>query len=127
VLLEILLQLLGGKVHAVAHLLVVGVVLLGGGQHLTQIVYWPLDRLGLVVFWALDHDHGADHPACGGNVEEHGFFSSRSGQNRRRGHHPLELEESLIRLVVPFKAGALLHQLVQWEGLLAQPTDEPAE
>ena len=30
VLMEILLELLGGKIHVVAHLLVMGVVLLGG-------------------------------------------------------------------------------------------------
>jgi hypothetical protein len=127
VLLEVLLQLLGGEVHAIAHLLVVGVVLLGGGQHLAQVIDWPLDRLGFAIFWALNHDHGADNPTGSGDVEKHGLFGNRSGQNRRCGQHPLELEEGLVCLVSPLEAGGLLHQLVQWEGLLAQPTDEPAE
>ena len=42
--LKVRLQFLGGKVQAVAHLLVVGVVLLGGRQYLAQVIYWSLDR-----------------------------------------------------------------------------------
>ena len=43
-LLELRLQFLGGKMHAVAHLLVMGVVLLGGRQYFTQVIYRSLDR-----------------------------------------------------------------------------------
>ena len=53
-LLKILLQLLGSKVHAVTHLLVVRVVQLGGGKHLAQVVDRALDGLDLALLWSLD-------------------------------------------------------------------------
>ena len=43
-LLKVRLQFHGGKVYAIAHLLVVGVVLLGGRQHFAQVIYRSLDR-----------------------------------------------------------------------------------
>ena len=43
VLLKVGLELLGGEVHAIAHLLIVWVILLRGGEHFTQIIYRPLD------------------------------------------------------------------------------------
>ena len=52
-LLEVLLQLLGGKVHAVTHLLVVQVVLLGVGEHLAQVIDQMLDGLNLALLWSL--------------------------------------------------------------------------
>lgn len=104
-----------------------GVVLLGGGQDLAQVVHRPLDQLYLVVFWMLDDDHHADDSVGGGDVEDHGLFSSRSRQDRRHRHHALELEKAGVRMIVPLEASAFLHELVQRECLLAQPTDEVAE
>src|ERR1041384_528981 len=42
--LKIWLQLLGCHVHTIAHLLIVGVVLLGGGEHFTDIELPPLSE-----------------------------------------------------------------------------------
>ena len=117
-LLEVLLQLLGGKVHTIAHLLIVGVILLGGGQHLAQVVHWPLDWLHLAGFWALNHDHRADNSVGGGDVEEHRFLSIWSHQDRRRGHHAFELKKSFVRLVIPLKVSGFLHELIEGKSLL---------
>src|SRR4051812_13534274 len=60
--LKIGLQLLCCHVHTIAHLLIVGVILLGGGEHFTDIVYRPLDQLCLVLFKTLDHHDNTDLP-----------------------------------------------------------------
>ena len=70
VLLKVLLQLLGGEVHAVTHILVVWVVLLGDGEHLARVVDWALDGLDLALLWSLDHQHRANRPRGRGYVDQ---------------------------------------------------------
>ena len=113
--------------HAVAHLLIVGVILLGGGQHFTQVIHRPLDWQCFAFFLSFHNYDCADHSAGGSDVEKHGLLSSRSCQDRRSGQHLFELEKSFIRLVVPLEKSGLLHELVQGKTLLAQPTDETAD
>src|SRR3954463_2895100 len=60
--LKIWFQLLCCHVDTIAHLLIVGVVLLGGGEPFTDIVYRSLTQPCLVLFWTLDHHDNTDHP-----------------------------------------------------------------
>src|ERR1043165_3764078 len=124
--LKIWLQLLGCHVHTIAHLLIVGVVLLGGGEHFAHIVHRSLNQLCLVLFWSLDHHDDADHPRGCCNIQHHGFFLNWCCQHRSGGQHTLEILECFICLLGPHKL-ALLHQLIQGDSLLAEPTEETAE
>ena len=112
-LLKVLLQLLGGEVHAVTHLLVVWVVLLGGGEHLAQVIDRALDGLDLALLRSLDHQHRADRPRGCGYVEQQRLLVGRRGQDTCGGEHALEVLEGLVCLVVSFERACLLHQLVQ--------------
>src|SRR3954464_4565077 len=120
-------QLLCCHVHTIAHLLIVGVVLLGGGEHFTDIVYRPLDQLCLVLFRTLDHHDNTDHPRGCCNIQHHWLFLNWCCQHRSGGQHMLEIFECFICLIGPHKLVRLLHQLVQRNCLLAEPTEESAE
>jgi hypothetical protein len=45
-----------------------GVVLLGLGEHLTEVIYWALDHLLLALFLAFHHQDNANHMIGGGDV-----------------------------------------------------------
>src|SRR4051812_6873190 len=76
--LKIGLQLLCRHVYTIAHLLIVGVVLLGGGEHFADIVYWPLNQLCLVLFRTLDHHNSTNHSSGCCDVQHHWLFLNRS-------------------------------------------------
>src|SRR3954465_15889519 len=117
-------QLLGRHVYSIAHLLVMRVVLLGRREYFTDVVHWALNRLRLVLLRMLYHHHYTDHPIGCRNVQHHWLLLNRGSQNRCRGEHALQLSECIVCLGGPSE---LLHQLIQRNFFLSQPTKESTE
>src|ERR1041384_3833788 len=103
------------------------VILLGRRQHFTDVIYWSLNLLCFVLLRSLHHHHCADHPTGCCNVEHHRLLLNRGSQNRRGGEHALELSECFFCLACPSELLCFLHQLVQRDRLLTQPTEKSAE
>jgi hypothetical protein len=126
-LLEVVLQLLGRHVHAVCDLLVVQVVLLRESEHLTQVVHQALNRQLPAFLGALYHDHNVDDSRGSRNVEQHWLLRSRRSQDSHGRQGLLEVIEGVISVLGPNEVVRLLHQLVQWHGLLPKLADKLAE